>query len=224
MEKDSKGYVIIPSKSKGELLAENIINVSKQKQAPSQEYYGKYVDLTGKAPKVYSPQKFTKAETKRFDKNLKAKEKEEQIRQAKIAAQIKKNRKRQYSLFYSAIRRNLAPQSQNRQQIISAREKYLRRQIELMKQRQKVLQIKSKLPPVAIKKPQPFFINPETNNDLYSAFNADDGHADGNIWGNEKYHDENDFVNEDFYTEDYFGDIGLDWGKIQRREGNPLFW
>lgn len=45
----------------------------------------------------------------------------------------------------------------------------------------------------------PAYATPEIMGDIDSAFFADIGHADGNIWGNEAYYD------EDFYTEDFYG-------------------
>jgi len=83
----------------------------------------------------------------------------------------------------------------------------------------------NKIPAIFLKmrmQPQPFFANAATNNDLFSAFNADMGHGD-DLFGSENYYDEN-FYDEEYYQEDYFNDAGIDWVKLRRREGNPLLW
>lgn len=147
----------------------------------------------------------------------------------------KRKAKTEYSLFSSVVRGRYARKSylknNDRVKVMRLRslleKKRLLNTIEKMKLKQQLENIKRKGKPIVMKaispiRQEPFFANPHTNDDLFSAFNADMGHGD-NLFRDEKYYDE-DYYTENYYDEDFFGDAGIDWGKLRRKEGNPLFW
>ena len=98
----------------------------------------------------------------------------------------------------------------------------LQKQIETLRKKGILKQIIS----APIRMPQqiyPAYATPEIMGDIDSAFNADIGHSDGNLYGNEQYY------NEQFYGEEYYDkELNLShWEHlaITPRQGiSPLLW
>lgn len=105
-----------------------------------------------------------------------------------------------------------------------------KRQMQLMKlggkggyiQRQQILKQVSTMPIRRIQPIYPAYATTEIIGDIESGFNADIGHADKSLWGDEQMY------NEDFYNEDYWGremdDDVFKQLNIKPNNGSPLLW
>lgn len=99
----------------------------------------------------------------------------------------------------------------------------LQRKVELLKKKGQFQQVLMQPIPRAKLPLYPAYATPEIMGDIDSSFYGDFGHADGNLWGNEAYFD------EDFYIEDWFGkewDISPEeqLGLHIRKGTSPLLW
>jgi len=70
--------------------------------------------------------------------------------------------------------------------------------------------------------PQPYFRTEAINQDIYS-MNADIGYADGNLFGDEDYHGGENCFDENFWGNEFDGDMLAKIG-IKPKRGSPLLW
>lgn len=217
-------YIEIKPKSAGEIEAERWINASKRRNiVEAMRYKDKVIEINKEGQiKEYKPRKLTPKQMRRLAKQIR-------LNGAKPIP-IRKGKRTEWSLFSNVIKSRIIPKripSRFLRRRDSSSVVKLRNMLKKMKLKQQIEELKRRgrfvpMRQIALPRRESFFANPATNRDLFTAFNADMGHAD-NLWGNEKYFDEN-FYNEEYYTEDFFGDAGINWNALDRRSGNPLFW